>query len=70
MKTKDIKTKRALQQVASDIVREIRSSMSLNEDAIIDVRDKGDSIEIETSQNCPFMTSTFLSCMVEVANEY
>ena len=70
MKTNEIKTKRALKQVALNIVTKVREAMSWNEDVIIDVRNKDNYIEIETSQNCAFMTSTFLSCMVEVASEY
>lgn len=70
MKTNEIKTKRALQQVALNIARKVRGAMSWNEDVIIDVRSKGDYIEIETSENCAYMTSTFLDCMIEVASEY
>lgn len=70
MKTNEIKTKRALKQVALNIVTKVRDAMSWNEDVIIDVRNKDSYISIEASQNCAFMTSTFLSCMVEVANEY
>ena len=59
MKTNEIKTKRVLKQVALNIVTKVRDAMSWNEDVIIDVRNKDNYIEIETSQNCAFMTSTF-----------
>lgn len=70
MKTNEIKTKRALQHVALNIVSKVRGAMSWNEDVIIDVRNKDNYIEIEASENCTFMTSTFLSSMIEVASEY